>query len=63
MYIRNNTESLDPSDAIFVDIIHTAGTTFGVMRPIGHADFYPNDGTAPQPGCINIIMSGTSHIV
>lgn len=59
VYTRNQTESLDSSDAQFVDVIHTAGTTFGVMRPIGHADFYPNYGTAPQPGCTNIILSGT----
>lgn len=58
VYVRNETESLDASDAKFVDVIHTAGTTFGIMRPIGHADFYPNHGTAPQPGCTNILLSG-----
>lgn len=41
-----------------MDVIHTAGETFGVMQPIGHADFYPNDGMSPQPGCTNIFTSG-----
>lgn len=59
VYERNKTESLDHTDALFVDVIHTAGTTFGVMKPIGHVDFYPNHGTVPQPGCSNIILTGT----
>ena len=42
---------LDPSDASFVEIIHTCGGTLGMLDPIGHADFYPNGGTPPQPGC------------
>lgn len=42
---------LDPSDAEFVDVIHTDGGIIGVRRGIGHADFYPNAGEAPQPGC------------
>ncbi|XP_067214053.1 pancreatic triacylglycerol lipase isoform X2 [Linepithema humile] len=42
---------LDPSDAQFVDVIHTSGPAFGFLAPLGHADFYPNDGKIPQPGC------------
>ncbi|XP_063982882.1 pancreatic triacylglycerol lipase-like isoform X1 [Diachasmimorpha longicaudata] len=42
---------LDPTDAQFVDIIHTSGSAFGFLAPIGHADFYPNSGKFPQPGC------------
>lgn len=60
---RNTSMSLDKSDARFVDVIHSAMGSFGVIKPIGHADFYPNDGLAPQPGCTNIILAvSCSHI-
>ncbi|XP_047357407.1 pancreatic lipase-related protein 2-like [Vespa velutina] len=42
---------LDPTDAQFVDVIHTSGPAFGFLAPLGHADFYPNNGEFPQPGC------------
>jgi len=50
---------IDPTDAEFVDIIHTAsGTIFegelGFLEPRGHADFYPNKGRN-QPGCVEIV--------
>jgi len=42
---------LDPTDAVFVDIIHSCGGVLGFLQPLGKADFYPNAGTAVQPGC------------
>ncbi|XP_034230218.1 pancreatic triacylglycerol lipase-like [Thrips palmi] len=46
---------LDTSDARFVDVIHTDGTSifllgYGMSQPCGHVDFYPNNGKE-QPGC------------
>ncbi|XP_068244010.1 pancreatic triacylglycerol lipase-like [Palaemon carinicauda] len=50
---------LDPTDANFVDVIHTDVESIifiaqtiglGLWQPIGHIDFYPNDGRK-QPGC------------
>uniref|UniRef100_A0A8D8LSJ2 Inactive pancreatic lipase-related protein 1 n=1 Tax=Cacopsylla melanoneura TaxID=428564 RepID=A0A8D8LSJ2_9HEMI len=42
---------LDPTDAEFVDVIHTCGGYLGFFEPCGHADFYPNRGKYIQPGC------------
>uniref|UniRef100_A0A663MV99 Triacylglycerol lipase n=1 Tax=Athene cunicularia TaxID=194338 RepID=A0A663MV99_ATHCN len=41
------TVRLDPSDAKFVDIIHTHA---GILQTCGHLDFYPNGGKK-MPGC------------
>ncbi|KAK4876324.1 hypothetical protein RN001_012746 [Aquatica leii] len=46
---------LDPTDAKFVDVIHTDGKSifflaYGMSQPCGHIDFYPNNGKE-QPGC------------
>ncbi|KAH0547393.1 hypothetical protein KQX54_019099 [Cotesia glomerata] len=65
LYMDKGAEGhLAPSDATFVDVIHTDGGIFGFPSPIGHADFYPNDGRPLQPGCTaaNFIAMGMYRI-
>eukprot|EP00095_Tigriopus_kingsejongensis_P006236 maker-scaffold301_size216225-snap-gene-1.24 protein:Tk06236 transcript:maker-scaffold301_size216225-snap-gene-1.24-mRNA-1 annotation:"lipase" len=44
-------DRLSREDAQLVDVIHTAGLWIGTDEIVGHVDFYPNSGMAPQPGC------------
>ena len=41
--------------ADFVDVVHTHGgkgpLSFGLLKPLGHVDFYVNGGQH-QPGCV-----------
>jgi len=51
----NSSMRLDPSDAKFVDVVHTNGGTItkgalGLSVPSGHVDYYCNGGSV-QPGC------------
>ncbi|XP_068140940.1 phospholipase A1 member A [Drosophila tropicalis] len=43
-------DKLDPSDANYVDVIHTNAMVQGKLERCGHADFYMNGGIM-QPGC------------
>lgn len=58
-YMGNNrSHDLDPSDALFVDVIHTGAGILGQWGPNGHADFYVNGGTS-QPGCLSTSLIKT----
>ncbi|NXY45137.1 LIPP lipase, partial [Ceuthmochares aereus] len=51
---------LDPSDANFVDVIHSNAAHFpaiglGMYNTTGHLDFYPNGGSV-MPGCTNLTI-------
>ncbi|XP_050089310.1 uncharacterized protein LOC126573332 [Anopheles aquasalis] len=43
-------DKLDPTDAEFVDVIHTNALVQGKIERCGHVDFYVNGGIM-QPGC------------
>lgn len=49
--LSTEEDRLTKDDAYFVDCIHTCGGFLGVSQPVCSADFYPNGGTSPQPGC------------
>ena len=44
---------LDPTDAQFVDAIHTDANRWGMFQASGHIDFYPNGGL-DQVGCLSV---------
>lgn len=54
----NINERIDVTDAEYVELIITNGRYIGTDTPLGHANFYVNDGST-QPGCdkglINLI--------
>lgn len=56
--VRERSRKLDVTDASLVDIIHTDGSDdfsdgFGLLKPMGHIDFFPNGGKE-QPGCTDV---------
>ncbi|KAI8119938.1 hypothetical protein FF38_07176 [Lucilia cuprina] len=48
--MASEKDKLDPSDAAYVDVIHTNAMVQGKLERCGHADFYMNGGII-QPGC------------
>lgn len=50
-------DRVSDKDATFVDIIHTDIRHWGFASPIGHVDFYANDGIM-QPGCPSLQEDG-----
>ncbi|XP_041975189.1 pancreatic lipase-related protein 2-like isoform X2 [Aricia agestis] len=53
-----NSNALNRFSGVHVESIHTDGGLLGIMDPISDADFYPNGGRNPQPGCF---ISTCSH--
>lgn len=49
--MRPTSQRLDPSDAKFVQVLHTTSGTVGTQFNIGHQDWYADNGKAPQKGC------------
>ncbi|XP_028161545.1 pancreatic lipase-related protein 2-like [Ostrinia furnacalis] len=49
-----NPYRLKPSDAVYVEAIHTDLGTFGTSENAADADFYPNGGSK-QPGCFTAL--------
>ncbi|XP_011556561.3 pancreatic triacylglycerol lipase-like [Plutella xylostella] len=54
----NNNRALNRNDGQYVEAIHTDGGLLGIFDSIADADFYPNGGRNPQPGCW---ISSCSH--
>lgn len=57
-FAKLQKKGLKKSDALFVDIIHTSGGSTGIYHSAGHADFFPNGGSVPQPGCYDGMKFG-----
>uniref|UniRef100_UPI00398EB6C8 lipase member H n=1 Tax=Pristiophorus japonicus TaxID=55135 RepID=UPI00398EB6C8 len=55
-------DRLDPSDAQFVDVLHTDIDALGYREYLGHIDFYANGGT-DQPGCPVTILGGKKYMI
>lgn len=50
-HITSEDDKLDAGDAEFVQVIHTCAGWFGYPYSLGDADYWPNGGSAIQPGC------------
>ena len=50
---KDRAVRLDPTDAAYVDVIHTDAPLVGTPQSVGHIDFWPNNGRQ-QPGCFDL---------
>ncbi|KOB69951.1 Neutral lipase [Operophtera brumata] len=48
---QNNGNALSSNAGQYVEAIHTDGGLLGIFNRVADADFYPNGGRNPQPGC------------
>lgn len=48
--VSNSIEGLNSESAKYVQVIHSSVGRYGIARPLGHADFYP-DGGKEHPEC------------
>ncbi|XP_055918459.1 phospholipase A1 member A-like [Eupeodes corollae] len=48
---------IEKSFAKFVDVIHSDSGGVGTRKAMGHANFWPNNGIALQPGCPDVNQS------
>ncbi|XP_049884544.1 pancreatic lipase-related protein 2-like [Pectinophora gossypiella] len=55
------SDPMSSSDAGFVDAVHTDGGGFGAPDRTAHADFWPNEGRAKQPGCLSATVPLTTE--
>lgn len=53
---------LDPSDAQYVQVVHTCAGFLGVNYDMGHADYYANDGRF-QPGCYLDLVGNDNNLI
>ncbi|XP_026731700.1 pancreatic triacylglycerol lipase-like isoform X2 [Trichoplusia ni] len=53
----DNIHALNRNAGIYVEAIHTDGHILGIFNAVGDADFYPNGGQNPQPGCLFSVCS------
>lgn len=49
--MKPENQRLDPSDAQFVQTLHTTSGTLGTPSNLGHQDWYADNGMIPQKGC------------
>lgn len=57
---RNINNRLDPTDARYVQVIHTNDGRLGFGVKSGHVDYYPNGGRS-QPGCGTDLLGRCAH--